>query len=505
MDWWRYFPFGQFGTMMPNFDPNSTTAMIPPAMRSHAPMPGAGVEEPPGAMGMGLGPFPLPPSPYARPPMMGADPSARALDAAMPPFDPPTPHRNPGLFRPPAPEAEVPTTITTHPPPPGRAVFPGRSYMPAADPPPMMGAKPGMRVDNPDFEPRVDDPSFVQPEPKSWWERNEKIVGPRGLLWGQLGQIGAGLANARPGESFLQSLNRGLAYGNEYMAEEPFRRARLEDLEARSDERKATTERRKAFGDVIKSLPQGHPLRKWGPFLPPEKLAEKMFDKPGPGMELDAETGKYRVNPEWLDAQIQMRSVSRASGETDTALMKNARFISQTMGIPIEEAVKMARAQGPGTNSVDRAAMEDYLKKNPDKGPMDYMREKAAMRQGAAKPTALIANSRYLAQTLGIPEADAAKIMSQSREQSDSSFYSTIYSRAINSPMVAGDPQRAAEIARAAVAARKQFQGQGATPGTPGQRGAPAAPPQGWRDTGRRTPDGRPIYTDGSREIAPRQ
>jgi hypothetical protein len=347
---------------------------------------------------------------------------------------------------------------------------------------------------------RVDDPSFKQPEPPKqpdYFERNAELIGPRGMLWRDLGALSRGMLTARPGQS---PLGMGFTEVLEDREARPFRDARLEELKARTEERKAQADRRKAYGDFIKSLPQDHPLRRYGPFMAPEKLAEKFFDRPGPGMELDPETGKYRVNADWLNAQIQMRSISRASQEHDTALMRNARFISETTGVSLEEGLRIAQQRSQGPMTTDRAAMDDYLKANPGKTAWDYMQEKARLR-GGAKPTALMQNSKYLADTLGIPEAEAARIMSQSREQSDSSFYSTIYSRAINSPMVAGDPARAAEIARAAVAARKRFQVQ--QPGTTGQPAAPSSPPPGWRDTGRRTSDGRPIYTDGTREIAP--
>jgi hypothetical protein len=352
-------------------------------------------------------------------------------------------------------------------------------YQHSAPPPFLPGAYEGMRVD---------DPNFKQPEtpkPQSFFERNADLIGPRGMLWRDLGAMGRGMLTARPGQN---PYGMGFAEINEDRYEREFRDARLDELRARGDERKSQQERRKAYGDFIKSLPEGHPLKKWGPFMSPEKLAEKVFERPGPGMEMDPDTGKWRANKEWLEAQIELR---RARGEgpyADTALMKNARFIAETQGISLEEAVRQLRAGTQGPMTTDRAAMDAYIKANPGKTAWDYQQEKARLR-GGAKPTALMQNSQYLARTLGIPEAEAARIMSQSREQSDRQFYSTIYGRAINSPMVAGDPARADEIAKQAVAARRRsYAAPGSQSDTPTRRQTATGP------------NGRRIYTeDGGR------
>jgi len=366
----------------------------------------------------------------------------------------------------------------------------------AGSPPPQTGVAPetydtnaliGGVYPGPDGKPLSgpsDSAAAVRPD---WWERNKELVGPEGTLWDAMSGFGAGMLSAPPGSSFLEGLGRGTLGMNQYVRAAPERRARLSAMQDQADERKAKTERRKAWTSFVKEQPADSPIRKWGAFLEPSKLAEKAFDRPAPGFEL-GEDGKYRLNLEWAEQRLRERE---ASGR-DTALQRNAEFYARTYGIPMSEALRMARPQGIGANSTDRAAMDDYIAKNPGKGPMDYMREKASMRAGQTKPTAMMQNTQYLAKVLGIPEAAAARITSQSKEQSDQSFYATIYRTALNSPMVAGDTARADEIARQAVQARKSFQGQNPGSGarTPGAPGAPG---------GRKTatgPGGVKIYTE---------
>src|SRR5262245_11795391 len=105
--------------------------------------------------------------------------------------------------------------------------------------------------------------------------------------------------------------------------------------------------------------------------------------------------------------------------------------------------------------SVDQQALDDYLRANPGKTAFDYLQEKSKMGVGA-RPTALMQNSKYLAGVLGISEAGAAKIASQTREQSDSAYYSDVYKRALANPATAYDADK---IAREAVEARKKFSG----------------------------------------------
>lgn len=348
----------------------------------------------------------------------------------------------------------VPGLLPTVGPPPEQP--PRRNVVPASNPPPMFGTPNTLPLINSvPYSETQPQKTEAAPQRPGWWERNDDLVGKEGSLWRAMSQFGQGVSTARPGEHWAQTLNRGLSYANESFSEEPFRKARLGQLQDVADERRAKTERRKAWNAFVKEQPADSPLRRWGPFLSPEKLAEKAFDKPAPGFEL-GEDGRYRLNLEWAEQRLKEREAS----SRDTALQRNAEFIARTYGIPLQDALNMARPQGTGANSTDRAALDAYLKANPGKTAWDYQKEKADLRRGSNRPTAMIQNAQYLARTLGIPESEAAKIMSQSREQSDTAFYASIYSRAINSPMVAGDPARAADIAKAAVAARKQFQGE---------------------------------------------
>lgn len=485
---------------MPNFGGGLPQPGQPPVGMPGVPGPGAGMNpympnmpppdymaphfNPPGAMGM-TGPANFPPN--------------------LAPND--TPPNDPGFSGelPPGwkPEQIGPTARAMMPPIPGVGPF-GRNVQPPGDDgmrlkitpgsryagsPPMMGAPPES-YDTRSLMgfpatpaigglPQTTDAPATEAKP-DWWKRNEKLVGPEGTLWDAMRGMGRGLINHRPGSTWIGALGQGLNEANEELDRGPLRRFQRMDLEERVAERKDKSDRRKAWAAFALDLPADSPIKKWAPFLTPEKLVEKVFDRPGPGLELDPDTGKYKVNQEWLDAQLQMRA---ASGRNETALMKNAQYLSDSLGIPLDEAIKMAQPQGTGANSTDAAAMRDYLAKNPGKGAMDYLREKAAIRAGGTKPTAMMQNTGFLAKSLGISEAEAARITSQSKEQSDQSFYATIYRQAINSPMVAGDPQRADEIAKAAVQARRNFAG-------PGRPSAPA---------GRKTatgPGGVKIYTE---------
>lgn len=402
-------------------------SVAPPVPPSPYGAPGAGVEYPPAGMGLGI------PTGYMRPPMMGnpaQNEAGRDLDAAAaPPAAPPT-----LAARLPAPGGGRPPNM----PPPGLAEGYDALVNTKTSPPPMMGGA---------------------PEGPNFWERNQDIFGSDGRLWDALSGLGQGIGQTPPGSSVWSTLNQGASGMNRALDEGPMRRARLDDMRGRLDDRKAArTEKeaqRKAYAAVIQSLPPDSPLRKWGPLLPPEKLAEKVFDKPGPGMVLDPTTGKYRVDPEWLQSQIQMRLANR-SGALGTV------------------------------GSMDQAAMQAYIEANPGATAWDYMKAKAGLRQG--RQTALERNAAYLSRALKIPEAEAARIVAQTKEQSDSAYFADVYRRAIANPATAFEADR---IAREAVADRRRMMREGgAPPGSP-PGAPPSAPPNTRGEAIPMRPDGK--------------
>ncbi len=122
-------------------------------------------------------------------------------------------------------------------------------------------------------------------------------------LWNYLAALGTGLAAAPTGASFPTALGQGLAAGHQALRDEPerkLRRALLESQMVQSSEKAAAQQAWNAF---LKTLPDAHPLRSWGPFLGPEKIADKIFARPGEGLVFDAASGGWKLDPEWLKAK----------------------------------------------------------------------------------------------------------------------------------------------------------------------------------------------------------
>ncbi len=129
---------------------------------------------------------------------------------------------------------------------------------------------------------------------------------PASDLWGVLANLGAGMAAAgsQPGTGFAGAAASGLMAGNQYLAGAAERKLRQSLLEARTEEAKEKAAAKQAWRSFVQSLPSGHPVRSWGPFLTPEKLVEKIFAKPGEGMAFDAASGGWKLDQEWLKGRL---------------------------------------------------------------------------------------------------------------------------------------------------------------------------------------------------------
>ncbi|MCW5615890.1 MAG: hypothetical protein KIT32_12285 [Rhodocyclaceae bacterium] len=175
--------------------------------------------------------------------------------------------------------------------------------------------------------------------------------GPNNQLWGMLASMGAGML--KPSYyGFGGQLGEGLSAGANFAQQAPMRRLQMEMLQANVGKAKQETAQREAWQNFIKALPNDHPLKSVGAFVGPEKVMDKVFSKPGEGMDFDMASGKWRVNPEWLAGAMEKAKAGattvgikmEAEATANDNLLKQYRAAAAAATNPQEKARLTARA-----------------------------------------------------------------------------------------------------------------------------------------------------------------
>jgi hypothetical protein len=260
----------------------------------------------------------------------------------------PTMFDDPNTFRPGAAPGEMtvaPKPMLPRNPTPATQPPQPDIYQHSAPPPFLPGAYAGMRVDDPNFKQPIATTSEA-PKPPSWYDRNKDWIT---MLSKDVGALGKGILSAPPGTN---PYGYGFANVSEDREKRTDRELQRKLLTAQVGKAEEETARLQQWRSFLKELPGGHPLKMYGAFLTPDKIMDKVFSKPGEGLTYDLASGGWKVDPNWLQAQMLKAQAGATNVMVKTeaqataldGLMKKYRAEAQAATDPTAKARLNAQA-----------------------------------------------------------------------------------------------------------------------------------------------------------------